>query len=314
VVDERSRGLNERRPPHPDELLAALAARQHGLVTLGQLFVIGLSRAAVAYRVQTGRLHRVHRGVYAVGHSRLSQEGLWMAAVLAAGAGAALSHLSAATLWQAWRKAPAQVDVVAPRALRAHSGIRLRRCRRLDPRDVTVRNGVPVTTMARTLVDLADVLDAARLANVMHEAAFQRRFDRAATRAAMARANGRPRLGVLEAALRLNELGSAGTRSGLESRFLALVRSAGLPDPLPNVTLHAGDRRIEVDFHWPELELCVETDGGGHARPRTRRDDVGRDRVLRAAGHEVLRFGELDVDDRPEAVIAAIRARSPRGR
>jgi hypothetical protein len=247
--------------------------------------------------------------VYAVGHARLSQEGVWMAAVLAAGDGAVLSHLCAATLWRAWRRAPLHPDVTAPRYLRPHAGINLHRARRLDGADVTVRDGVPVTTMARTLVDLADVLDAARLANVIHEAAFRHRFDRAATRAAMERANGR-RLRVLDDALRLNALGSAGTKSELEDRFLGLVRAAGLPEPLPNVVVPASERRIEVDFHWPELGLCVEVDGPGHARPRTRRDDEARDRALRTAGLEVLRFRETQLDGAP----AAIRARARRGR
>jgi hypothetical protein len=116
-------------------------------------------------------------------------------------------------------------------------GIRIRSCRHLDPRDITTHNGIPVTTVPRTLVDLTDVLDARQLANVLHEAAFRRRFDPAATRAAMARAAGRRNLGTLETALAAHEAGSAGTRSALEDRFLALVASAGIPEPLANVPI-----------------------------------------------------------------------------
>jgi hypothetical protein len=289
---------NEVRTPPADRALAALAARQHGVVTVAQM---GLTRAGIAHRVRAGRLHRVRRGVYAVGHARLSQRGVWMAAVLAVGEGAVLSHLCAAVLWQAWRRAVPHLDVVTPRDRRVR-GIRVHRCRNLDRRDVTVRDGVPVTTVARTLVDLTDDLTPAQLANVIHEADFRHRFDLSATRAAMARANGRRNLAVLERALELNALGSAGTKSALEDRFLERVQAAGLPAPLPNVEVPAGDRKIEVDAYWPDLGLCAEVDGPGHARPRTRSEDALRDRALRAAGFEVVR-----VDG--EAAIAAIRAR-----
>jgi|tagenome__1003787_1003787.scaffolds.fasta_scaffold20668380_2 hypothetical protein len=231
-----------------------------------------------------------------------------MAAVLAVGEGAALSHLSAAVLWQAWRRGVRAIDIVTARD-RVCRGVRVHRCRNLDARDATVREGVPVTTVARTLVDLTDVLTAAQLANVIHEAAFRHRSSLPATRAAMARANGRRRLHVLERALELNALGSAGTKSGLEDRCLELVRAAGLPEPLPNVIVPAGGPGIEVDLHWPELGLCAEVNGPGHARARTRREDAPRDRALTAAGFEVLRFDRIDA-----AAIGAIRALSPRGR
>ncbi len=233
-----------------------------------------------------------------------------MAAVLAAGEGAVLSHLSAAVLWRVWRGAAHEIDVIVPRGRRRRGGIRLRTCRRLDPRDVTVHAGIPVTTVARTLVDLTDALDARQLANVIHEAAFRRRFDPAVTRAAMERAAGRRNLGVLADALAAHEAGSAGTRSALEDRFLALIGSAGLPEPLSNVPVHAAGRRIEVDFHWPARRLVVEIDGDGHARPRTRLDDAARDRALRAAGYEIVRFTGADVDHRPATVLAAL-SRSP---
>jgi hypothetical protein len=134
------------------------------------------------------------------------------------------------------------------------------------------------------------VLTAAQLANVIHEAAFRHRFSEPATRAAMARANGRRRLNILERALELNARGSAGTKSGLEDRALELVQEAGLPEPLPNVKVPAGGRNIEVDLYWPDLKLCAEVDGPGHARPRTRREDADRDRALQAAGVDVVRF------------------------
>jgi very-short-patch-repair endonuclease len=153
---------------------------------------------------------------------------------------------------------------------------------------------------------LSDDLDAHRLANVIHEAAFRRRFDAAAVRAAMARADGRHNLDVLDYALAAHSAGSAGTRSDLEDAFLALIRSAGLPEPLVNVGVQAGGRKIEVDFHWPRQQLCIEIDGPGHTRPRTRGEDRLRDRVLRGDGHEVLRFTGDDLVRRPAHVLEAI--------
>ena len=161
-----------------------------------------------------------------------------------------------------------------------------------------------MTTVARTLVDLSGVLTRHELANVIHEAAFRNRFSLAATRDAMARAVGRRNLDVLEAALAAHAGGSAGTRSGPEEEFLALVRRAGLAEPLVNTRL-AGH---EVDFHWPAHRLAVEVDGGGHARPRTRAEDAARDRDLEAAGYVVLRFSDGEIRDDPAGVAARYAA------
>lgn len=269
-------------PKKREAPLALLAGRQHGCITTAQLTRLGFNSAAIAYQVAAGRLHRKYRGVYAVGHPNLSQYGEWMAAVLAAGPGAALSHLAAASLHEIWRRQAKRIDVLVPGNRRGQRGFTVHTCRNLDPRDVTIWRGIPVTTVARTLVDLTDLLDWAPLANAIHEAAFRSLFDATATRAAMARAPGRRRLRVLERALAAHEAGSAGTRSGAEDALLAAVAAAGLPEPLVNT-------RIEVDLHWAELGLCVEVDGPGHARPRTRREDEARDRLLRAAGLEVVR-------------------------
>ena len=229
-----------------------------------------------------------------------------MAAVLWAGEGAALSHLNAAVLWRVWRGAARAIDVITPRGRRGAPGVRAHRCRNLDPRDVTRVFGIAVTTVARTLVDLGDVLDAHRLANVVHEAAFRGHFDPAGTRDAMARARGHHGLGVLEQALAAHAGGSAGTRSNLEDRFLTLTRAHGLSEPLVNTKIQVEGRRIEVDFHWPDRRCCVEIDGPGHERPRTREEDRVRDRSLEAAGYEVLRFNADDLWRRAEWVIAVL--------
>jgi very-short-patch-repair endonuclease len=297
-------------PPSRAAALAALAGRQWGMVTSAQLLRIGFTRSSISRWVAAGRLHPVLPRVYAVGHGALSQEARWMAAVLMAGEGAALSHLAAAELWRIWRRKVTGIDVVTPHQRSSRPGLRIHRCRRLDPRDVTVWRDIPVTTVARTLVDLTDELDEHQLANVIHEAAFRKRFDEQATRAARQRANGRRRLHRLDAALDAHAGGSAGTRSGLEDTFLTLVRAAGLPTPLVNVEVKTATRNIEVDFHWPDKRLCVEIDGPGHTRPRTKREDEARDADLGGAGHEVLRFTGDDLTGRPSSVIAVLAART----
>jgi hypothetical protein len=282
-----SAGGKFRGSPFPrDSALAAIAGTQYGLVTISQLLGAGLGASGVSRRVDSGRLHRIHRGVYGLGHAAVSQEGRWLAAVLAAGEGSALSHLGAAGLFQAWRRRPpATIDVVSPQKRRP-DGVRVHWCRHLDPRDVTVFRGIPVTTMARTLVDLTDDLTAEQLASVIHEAAFRNRFDLAATRAAMKRANGRRGLAVLERALTLHAGGSAGTRSDAEDSFLSLIRAAGAPEP----TINTKVEDVEVDFHWPDDKLIVEVDGPGHRRPRTTLDDMKRDKLLAEAGWRVVRL------------------------
>jgi hypothetical protein len=283
--------------------LVSLAAAQYGLVTVAQLRAAGLTGSAVSKRVRRGDLHRVFPRVYAYGHPALSREGLWLAAVFAGGAGAVLSHLSALALLLGIDRFPADVpDVLVPRHThRRVEGVRFRRCARLDPRDVTTVRGIPVTTVARLLVDLTDLLTPHQLAYVIREAAYRKLLDLRAVHAAAARANGRRNLKVLAEALALYESGSAGTRSPHEDAFLALWPSTA-PAPLVNVAL-AG---FEVDFLWPEAMLVVEIDGGGHERPTARRKDGVEDRVLRGAGYTVLRFTDRQLARHSAGVIARV--------
>ena len=230
--------------------------------------------------------------MYAVGQPRLSQQGEWMAAIVACGAGAWLASLTAAVHMKLWRRRVTRHPRTGAARTRSLPGVRVHTYRSLDRRDVTVRDGIPVTTVPRTLVDLSDVLTAHQLANVIHEAAFRKLFDERAVRAAIHRANGRHNLHVLEKALELHAAGSAGTKSDLEDRFLALASKSGLPEPLVNTKV----QDIEVDFHWPHEDLIVEVDGPGHSRPRTEREDEHRDASLRAAGHTVVRVAEHEID------------------
>src|SRR4051794_12707721 len=269
----------------PDARIAAIAARQHGVITLLQLLAAGLSRKAIQHRLKDGRLHRLHRGVYAVGHAGLSYEGRALAAVLACGDGAALSHLHAASLYGISRfRRPSLIDVVVSSKRRAHEGVRVRR-RGVRREDVTVERGIRVTRPARIYVDLNDTLTSHQLANLMHQGAYRGLFSAAATRDAMARAR---RTKTVERALGLYESGTAGTRSNAEDAFLRLVAH---DEPLVNTHL-LGE---EVDFHWPDRRLVVEIDGPGHGRPANRRHDAHRDAKLRRAGYTVIRFSDADV-------------------
>jgi hypothetical protein len=252
--------------------------------------------------VKRGALFLRYPGVYSLGPGELAADAHWMAAVLASGDGAVLNHLSAARFWQASRWHVPAVHVLVPRHHRAIDGIVFQRYRRLHSGDVVIHRGIPVTTVARTLVDLSDVLTAHQLAFVMHQAAFHQRFSVPATTAAIKRANGRWSLRVLKKAIALHIAGSAGTRSALEDTFLLLVESAGHPEPLVNMECEGE----EVDCRWPDQRVVVEIDGPGHARPAVQRSDARRDRKLRAAGYTVLRFTDRDISERPSDVLARL--------
>jgi very-short-patch-repair endonuclease len=277
----------------PTKRYVELADRQHGLLKTGQL---GLTSASIAERVQNGTLYRQYRGVYSL-LPRLTREGEWLAAVFAAGEGAALASLNAAVLAEISRFKPVGITVAVPSRRRPRDGIKL--ITGLDPRDTRIRNAIPVTTVERVLVDVTDTLQPEQIANLIHEAAFRRRFSVAATRRLMARTNKR-RATRLERAIEMHLAGSAGTRSDLEDRFMRLVRAAKLAAPVINTHIHG----VEVDFRWGDY--CVEVDGPGHLRPATRAKDEANEALLTAAGLTVTRLTEAAIDREPDLVVHAL--------
>ena len=282
-------------------MVAQIAARQHGVVRLAQLLWAGLNHEAVAWRVKAKRLHRLYRGVYAVGHVGLSEKGHMLAAVYACGDGSALNLWHCAWHWNVSRFGlPARIDVVVPRQCRPRPPVRAHECRGLDRRDITLHQRIPVTRVSRLLVDLSDVLTPFQLAYVIHEAAFRGLFSVAATRDAIARANGRHHLKRLERAIELHLSGSAGTKSNGEDNFLRRTEGR-VEEPLVGTHL----LNEEVDFHWPSRRLVVEIDGSPHGRPPTRRDDARRDAKLAAAGLTVLRLRDGASLDRFYATYGA---------
>jgi hypothetical protein len=286
----------------PDQWIATIAGRQHGTIRFDQLLWAGLSPQGIARRVKDGRLHQLYRGVYAVGHAGLSVHGRRLAAVFACGEGAALGHLHCAEMYNVSRfPLPSLIDVVVPQKRRHREGVRVHVSRTLEARDVTMLDRIPLTRVARMLVDLTDALTAHQLAYVIHQAAYRKLYDPAAAKDALARANGR-RTKVLQRAIELHESGSAGTRSKGEDDYLAHFTH---DEPLVNT--HLLDE--EVDFHWPDRLLVVEIDGVGHGRTPTQRDDARRDAKLRAHGFTVLRFATAQVNS-GEAIYATLGSSS----
>ena len=285
-----------------DRLIAALAERQHGVVAAWQLLALGLTHDDIGYRAQTGRLHRIHQGVYAVGHRHLTRHGHRMAAVLAYGPDAVLSHRSAAAHWGIGQ-ASYKTDVATPTSRRSRKTIRAHAAR-LHPEDRTVHDGIPVTSVARTIFDLAAQLSKDQLTYLVEQADRKQQLDLRKLDSAIARrphAAGTRRLNEVLAAYR----GPADTRSRLERDFRKLIARAGLPDPQFNV-LVAG---LTVDVYWPQWKLVVELDGEPyHANPRKFETDRIRDATLQKVDLRVLRVTGERLDNTPGAVLADIRA------
>lgn len=287
-----------------DLRLAEIAERQHGVVSVNQLHGCGMGEEAIRARVNAGRLHRLHRGVYAVGHQALPSEGRWLAAVLALGQGphegdgtalhrwgAAVSHRSAAFLWGLLPAKQAPCDVIVDgtggRARRA--GIRVHRSLSLVPADVTLRRGIPVTTPRRTIQDLREASAAGRAGAVSSRE----------LRRAIRQAN------VVGLPVGDEKVGD-GTRSDLERAFLHLCRRHGLPPPAVNVRVGP----YLVDFLWRDKGLIVETDGYRfHRGSEAFHDDRRRDLELTRRGYEVIRLSERQVGEEPDRAAEVLVAR-----
>jgi very-short-patch-repair endonuclease len=278
---------------HPDPAIARLAAAQHGVVSSAQLALLGLGRRAIAHRVGQGRLHRVHRGVYLVGHPVAPPLARETAAVLACGESAVLSHRSAAALWELL-PAPPFVDVtVVRRNPRAPSGVRVHRSRSLEPDQVARRLGMPLTSPARTLLDLTRVLP---------DRPLERALEEALRLGLLAPGDVRGTSRRLQALVDRYE-GPTLTRSEAEERLLALLRAARLPPPELNVRVG----RREVDCLWRDAALVVEVDGYAYhsSRAAFERDRL-RDAELQAAGYRVVRVTWRQLTEEPAALVARL--------
>lgn len=305
MVSEPGAERNSCRPP--GRAIAERAGRQHGIVDSSELRALGLDRFAVARRVKAGWLVPLYRGVYSAGHAALSVKGRYLAAVRACGPGAALSHRSAAALW-GLRPASGPIEVTARRGHRPVRGLRVYRSRLLCAEDVEVREEIPVTSVARTLLDLAAVVAPDHLARALDRAERLRLFDLRKIDEALAGARGRRGAAALRRAVA--SWRPRHTRSQLEDRFADLIEASALPGAHLNA-LVAGERGThEVDAFWPEHRLAVQLDG--FEFHRTRRDherDAESDLDLELAGLTVLRLTWDDVTARTDRTLRRLALR-----
>src|SRR4051812_20502485 len=269
-----------------DAAIAELAARQHGAISRPQLLSLGLTSSGIQRRIEAGSMHRVFPGVYAVGHRRLSERGRWMAAVLAGGEGAVLMGSSAAALHGFAPETSGEIHVRANR--RDRGALRFHRTS-LSKKEVTKRHGIPTTTAARTLLDLATEVRPAKLERALREALFKRAVNTPALCRLLLAHSGERGAGALAAALDKTRDAPGLHRSNGEQRFAAWLRRKKLPLPNFNAELLG----IEVDCHWPAHHLVAEIDHRStHARRKDFETDRIRDRALQASGLRVIRITE----------------------
>jgi len=269
------------------------------VVTRSELLFVGVSDDEIRWRLRTGGLIRVHRGVYRVGHRAPSTEATYLAAVLAAGEGALLGGRAAAHLLVILKGAAPPPEVIA-RTQRRIEGVTTHRSRLLNAQDATTVEGIPVTTVPRTLVDIASVLSVDALARACHEAGVRYGTTPKAVEAVLARRPNNPGAKKLRRVLHGDV---KVTLSTLEARFLELLIDAGLP--LPETNRPAGGRR--VDCRWPEQRLTVELDGYQFHNSRHSWElDRLREREARARGDEFRRFTYGDVFERPALMLAEL--------
>ena len=277
--------------------LWTLVRRQHGAVTRAQLLELGFARGAIAHRLESGRLHRVHNGVYSVGRPDLSRAGRWMAGVLGCGPGALLSHRSAAALYGLLddREGPIEVTV-SPTTVRRRPGLEIYR-RAVAPFERAVVDGIAVTAVTRTLLDVAPLVGPRRLEAAINAADKHGLTDPERLRTDLAAHAGRR--GVVPLRRVLDRHTFTLTASELERRFLPIARRVGLERPETGVHLNG----FEVDFLWRDIGLVVETDGlRYHRTPATQTRDRLRDQVHTAAGLTPLRFTHAQVRYDPRHV------------
>jgi very-short-patch-repair endonuclease len=272
------------------------------VVARRQLLALGFGPRSIEHRLRQGRLHRIMPGIYAVGWPRLTRERRWMAAVLACGDGAALSHRSATAFWGIGREVSGRIDVSVRRTTQVRRrGLRVRRRPTLRPEDVTRRNGIPVTVPARTLIDLATELSEVAVERAVNEADKRDLIDPEELRVALERCEGEPGAPLLrrlldERTFRLSD-------SDLEVLFRPIAADAGLPLPLTKQIVNGW----EVDFFWPDLGLVVETDGlRYHRTASTQIRDARRDRAHALAGMTPLRFTHYEIKYEPARVRAEL--------
>jgi very-short-patch-repair endonuclease len=290
--------------------VAEVAARQKPVVTLADVLACGLSRPGVQHWIRTGRLHPRYPGVYAFGRADLSREGAWLAAVEACGPGAVLPHVSAAALLKLRATSAHEVHVTIPagRPLLRLPGVRCHRAA-LAPQDVIEEEGIRVTSVARTLLDLASVLSPPALERAAKQAVIERAFNMREIEGLLSRSRGRRGIRRLREVLARGDLSADDVPlSTLEARFATLCAESGLPKPEINRYILLGDEYHLVDFLWRRERVVVETDGSRYHSTGWQRDrDVRRDELLGRHGYGHARFTDCDIEQRHQEAIRTVR-------
>lgn len=295
-----ARAERERR----EQRLAELARQQHGIVSRGQLLDLGVGAEAIKARLRLGRLHGVHRGVYAVGHRRSTIRSMWLAAVFAYGQEAVLSHWSAAALWGLARPRWSPIDVTSPRGRPGRPGIRLHHSP-LRAVDRTIEAAIPTTSVPRTLLDLAGITTAERLRQAFEEADRLKLLSMRDLEQVCARAGRRKGLATLRSLIAASREPMAG-RSPLENRFGKFCQKhlSDLPLPQTNVLVLGH----EVDAYWPHRRLAVEMDSWEfHHHRAAFESDRARDARMQASGYRVVRLTHRRLEADPERVASELR-------
>lgn len=306
------RGSNDQSPAGRgrDAVIWALVREQHGAVARRQLVELGLSSRRIERRVSSGRLHPVWRGVYAVGRPLLDRSGRWMAAVLACGRDAVLSHGSAAALWGFGAEQGGLIDVSVPARSRSRQpGIRVHRRTEMVLGDATVHEGIPLTPPARTLIDQATRLRPMQLERAVNEADKLDRIRADALHASLDDYRGQP--GVAPLRKLLDPFAFRLSDSELEQLVRPLARTVGLPVPETKTWVNG----YEVDFFWPELGIVLEADGLKYHRTASQQKrGLERDQTHLAAGMWPLRFSHWQIKHDPAHVRRILRTTAERAR
>ena len=288
--------------------ISTVATRQHGVIDRPQLLGCGLSDDAIDRLVRSKRLHRIHEGVYAVGHRALTRHGRFMAAVLSAGSGAVLSHQSAASLWELRSAAEPKIHVIAPTHRRGDTGVVVHRTT-IEAIDITTCQGIAVTAPLRTILDLAAVAHENHLEPAIRQAVYRNLTTTALIAEAVDQRSGQR--GTKKLRKVLQRLGEAPgrTRSPLEDRFVRFLRRHRLPMPELNVLLQIGGRDIEADCVWHERKIVIELDGrDGHDSTPAFEADRARDLALAAAGWKPGRVTSARMRFDADSLVGELRA------
>jgi hypothetical protein len=287
--------------PTRDAKLAVLAGKQHGVVSYRQLIAIGFKRGAIQHRLLTKRLHSMYKGVYSVGYPAETAEAWEMAAVLACGREAVVSHWTAVSRWELLRPTRGYVHVSVPSDRRV-KGIRTHHVK-LHRSDYTKRNDIPITTVPRTLLDLAAVAPLSQLRRATNEAARKGRLNRRAIEELLERNCRRKGSKALRGVIAAVDPQACRSRSDLETDFLALCRRHDIPAPVVNAMVEG----YEVDMYWPGTSLIVELDSWEyHRTPAAFEQDRRRDARLKMKGYTVVRVTGAWMADEPEELVALL--------